>query len=392
MATSLGRSLTALAIAAHEVGHAQQFASNRSLYRLRLTCGRCCQGLAAAALLVLLGTIVVPIQNLGSVLLVLSTLAVVIQAAVTLPLERDASRRARELVRKEGLIAPDEEAGFDRLLNAAWLTYAAAEARRCIGLLVIAVLILVWSSRLVLTPADLEDPSVAFPFPDVGPSRAPRFEILISAIRLIPLVVISLILLQRYVSYRRRQPSRAQCAFERNSAALAAYSAGDYATAVRQLDEAIALLPRTAALHFNRGSAFVGMGHRDLALTDFDRALALDPKLPEAHRTRGNLWLEKGDYDRALGDFDAAIQQTPTIAAAWRDRGLTLLWRGDYARALTDLDEAIRLDQLRRGGLQQSRRGPHEAPRGRRSLRRSAGGHPPRSRSPQSAPPSRLIG
>jgi len=340
-----GRSLVALATAAHEAGHAQQYASKRFLYRLRLTCRRVCQALAVAALLLLLGATVLPVRNLGSALFVLSALAVVLQAGVTLPLERDASRRARELVRKAGLIAPGEEVGFDRLLNAAWLTYAAAEARRGLGLLVIGVLCIVWSLELAPGAALVEGPVVASQALGEGTPGARLHGVWMTAARLIPLVVISLFLLRRFLSNPRARPSRAERAAERNNAAMVSYEQGDFTAAVRQLDEVIALLPGTAAAYFNRGSAYVGMRQWDHALADFDRALSLDPKLPEAHRVRGNLWLEKGDYDRALADFDAATRQAPTVAAAWRDRGLTFLWRGEYDRALADLDEAIRLDK-----------------------------------------------
>ncbi len=342
-----GRSLAALATAAHEAGHAQQFASKRFLHRLRLTSQRVCQALAVAALLLLLGATVLPVRNLGSVIFVLSALAVVLQAAVTLPLERDASRRARELVRKTGLIAPGEEAGFDRLLNAAWLTYAAAEARRGLGLLLIGVLTIVLSLDLAPAPgaALFEGSAPASQALDETALSARLHGMRITATRLIPLVVTGLFLLRRLWSNPRVRPSRAQRAAERHNAAMASYAQGDFATAVRQLDEVIALQPGTAVAYFNRGSAYVQIRQVDHAVADFDRALFLDPNLPDVHRLRGNLWLLQCDYDRALADFDAAIQQAPAVAAAWRDRGLTFLWRGDYDRALADLDEAIRLDR-----------------------------------------------
>jgi Zn-dependent membrane protease YugP/Tfp pilus assembly protein PilF len=342
IANYTGQSLAALAIAGHEVGHAQQFASNRSLYLLRLTCLRLCQGLAVAGLLLVLGATMLPVRYLLSVLLVLTTLVVVLQAGITLPLERDASRRARGLVRKEGLITPAEAAGFDQLLNAAWLTYAAAGARRGIGLLLVAFLTIVLTWRLVPNPASSDIPGPAFLLPGAGSPTAPVSGMLIIVTRLIPLLVIGLVFVGRY---RRVRPSRAQRGLAQNTAATAEYAHGDYAAAVKHLDAAIALLPPTAALHFNRGSAYLGMGRRDHALADMDRALALDPKLPQAHRTRGNLCLEKGDYDSALRDFDAAVEFAATDAAAWRDRGLTFLWRGDYDRALADLNESIRLEK-----------------------------------------------
>jgi Zn-dependent membrane protease YugP len=45
---------------------------------------------------------------------------------VNLPVEFDASRRAREQLLATGLIAPEEEREVKRVLNAAALTYVAA--------------------------------------------------------------------------------------------------------------------------------------------------------------------------------------------------------------------------------------------------------------------------
>jgi Zn-dependent membrane protease YugP len=51
---------------------------------------------------------------------------VVLFQLVTLPVEYDASARAKQLLFQYGIIAPDERQGVDRVLNAAALTYVAA--------------------------------------------------------------------------------------------------------------------------------------------------------------------------------------------------------------------------------------------------------------------------
>ena len=45
---------------------------------------------------------------------------------ITLPVEFDASSRAKHLVLEAGIVDPDEREGIDRVLNAAALTYVAA--------------------------------------------------------------------------------------------------------------------------------------------------------------------------------------------------------------------------------------------------------------------------
>ena len=50
----------------------------------------------------------------------------VLFSVVTLPVEFDASRRAKKLLHSEGLLYQDEIIGVDKVLDAAALTYVAA--------------------------------------------------------------------------------------------------------------------------------------------------------------------------------------------------------------------------------------------------------------------------
>jgi len=119
-------SVASLAIAAHELGHAQQDQEGYAPLRFR------------AAL--------VPMVNIGSylgwVLILaglffnytnLSWLGVIffsggaVFALATLPVELNASARARQMLEESGLVTdPDEQRGVRTVLNAAALTYIAA--------------------------------------------------------------------------------------------------------------------------------------------------------------------------------------------------------------------------------------------------------------------------
>ena len=121
-----GESVAALAIAAHELGHAQQDQEGYFLLRLR--------------------SMLVPAVNIGSylgwilimigLLLRLTDLAWLgvlvfsggaIFALATLPVELNASARARRLLSEAGIImGAEEERGVNAVLNAAALTYVAA--------------------------------------------------------------------------------------------------------------------------------------------------------------------------------------------------------------------------------------------------------------------------
>ena len=129
-------SVAAVAVAAHEIGHVMQNKRGYLFYRIR--------------------TALVPITNLGSKLaiplvlvgLVLDMLAGFSQdytlgytlaligmglyglstlfTLVTLPVELDASRRAKKMLVEEGIITEDELPAADKMLDAAAMTYVAA--------------------------------------------------------------------------------------------------------------------------------------------------------------------------------------------------------------------------------------------------------------------------
>jgi len=61
--------------------------------------------------------------------------AVLLFQIVTLPVEFDASRRAKILVVEHGIITSQEREGVDRVLNAAAMTYVAAAISTLLTLL-----------------------------------------------------------------------------------------------------------------------------------------------------------------------------------------------------------------------------------------------------------------
>ncbi|MBN1147526.1 MAG: zinc metallopeptidase [Anaerolineales bacterium] len=121
-----GGSVAALAIAAHELGHAMQDKEEYFPLRLRAALVPAVNiGSYLGWILILLGIFlqITGIAWLG--VLVFSGGAVF--ALATLPVELDASARARRLLAESGLIMGEEEMrGVNNVLNAAALTYVAA--------------------------------------------------------------------------------------------------------------------------------------------------------------------------------------------------------------------------------------------------------------------------
>ncbi len=126
-------SVAAIGVATHEAGHAIQHATHYFPLWLR--------------------SALVPMANIGSNLgvlvmivgLMLSKLVVLVGAImfggvllfqlVTLPVEFNASSRAKRLVVEAGIIYPEERTGIDAVLNAAAMTYVAAAVSTLLTLL-----------------------------------------------------------------------------------------------------------------------------------------------------------------------------------------------------------------------------------------------------------------
>jgi hypothetical protein len=126
-------SVSALAVAAHEVGHAIQHAHGYAPLRLRTALFPVANiGTSLSWIFIIAGLMFAPGFALMGVSLLdigilLFSFAVLFQV-VTLPVEFDASRRALVQLNGLGLVAPAEQAGAKKVLDAAALTYVAAAA------------------------------------------------------------------------------------------------------------------------------------------------------------------------------------------------------------------------------------------------------------------------
>jgi Zn-dependent membrane protease YugP len=119
------RSLAAVGIAAHEAGHAIQDATRYPLMGIRNAMVPIASfGSNAAFVIIFLGFI---LHLFGLILVGIATFSLtVLFQLVNLPVEFDASRRARVALVDGGLITADEERVVAKVLNAAALTYVAA--------------------------------------------------------------------------------------------------------------------------------------------------------------------------------------------------------------------------------------------------------------------------
>lgn len=134
-------SVASLAIAAHELGHAQQDQEDYFLLRLRVAMVPVVNiGSYLGWILILLGLLInfLDLAYLG--LAVFSGGAIF--ALMTLPVELNASKRAKQMLTASGLIYTEQEQrGINHVLNAAALTYVAGLVTAVMQLLYFASLI-----------------------------------------------------------------------------------------------------------------------------------------------------------------------------------------------------------------------------------------------------------
>lgn len=119
------RSVAAVGVACHEAGHAVQHAIGYAPLGLRSAIVPIVSfGAPFTDTLLMLGLFL----NLRPLLLlgIAAFAVVVLFQLVTLPVEFNASARAKRLCVETGIIDADERVGVDRVLNAAALTYVAA--------------------------------------------------------------------------------------------------------------------------------------------------------------------------------------------------------------------------------------------------------------------------
>lgn len=127
-----GTSLAALGVAAHEAGHAIQHKVGYAMMSVRQTLAPATQIAAGISnFVIIIGILLLTYAGsaLGYNLLTIGAVAlgvIVLFQLVTLPVEFDASRRAKAQLVHLGILDRDEMPGVNETLDAAALTYVAA--------------------------------------------------------------------------------------------------------------------------------------------------------------------------------------------------------------------------------------------------------------------------
>ena len=129
-----GQSLSAIGVACHEAGHALQQAQGYALMGLRsalLPVTMISQNLAFPLFAIGLGMGALGLVKVGVLLFAVAVLF----SIITLPIEWDASARAKRLMVAAGIVTPQEQDHAGRVLNAAFMTYVAGAVTSVLTLL-----------------------------------------------------------------------------------------------------------------------------------------------------------------------------------------------------------------------------------------------------------------
>ena len=127
-------SIAAIGVACHEAGHAIQHANGYTPLQLRSALVPTASFGSNFGYLAIMIGMFMSISGMVYIGIALFSATVLFQL-VTLPVEFDASNRAKQLVLNYGIVSPYEREGMDKVLNAAAWTYVAAAVSSILTLL-----------------------------------------------------------------------------------------------------------------------------------------------------------------------------------------------------------------------------------------------------------------
>ncbi|MBP6010918.1 MAG: tetratricopeptide repeat protein [Alphaproteobacteria bacterium] len=123
--------------------------------------------------------------------------------------------------------------------------------------------------------------------------------------------------------------------------AVAYRISGNPLAAVADYTSALALTPNDADALAGRGMAYVSLAKHERALEDFNRAIALKPGHVGALTQRGHANVRAHLWAPAIADYDAALSIARANIEAYYGRGVAKVYSGDIKGGQVDIASAL---------------------------------------------------
>jgi tetratricopeptide (TPR) repeat protein len=121
--------------------------------------------------------------------------------------------------------------------------------------------------------------------------------------------------------------------------------ATSYASAILDLQQALAAKPDYPEAHFQLGWIEDKLGNKRKAIESYTYALKGDPNNSTAYNNRGVIYGDMGQRDLALADYNDAIRTNPQNQFAWANRGMLFIGtRRGRKQAISDLRQSLAID------------------------------------------------
>ncbi len=121
--------------------------------------------------------------------------------------------------------------------------------------------------------------------------------------------------------------------------------------ALRNLDKAIALNPKSQKAHFNRAELLNWNGNASAAIQDYKVVLESSPKDVQAINGLAHAHLALKQFERAIELYTRVTQLQPENSIAWQARGEAFQTAGNWKAANDDFSKSISMQKSARGYL-----------------------------------------
>ncbi|GAA5853383.1 hypothetical protein JCM8547_002435 [Rhodosporidiobolus lusitaniae] len=104
--------------------------------------------------------------------------------------------------------------------------------------------------------------------------------------------------------------------------------------ALRDLDEATMVAPRSAQSWVKKASVHMELGRPDDAMKDFEKALEIEPENADVFYHRGQVYFITGEYDRAIAEYRKSSELDPAFIFSHIQLAVAQYKSGSHDKAL----------------------------------------------------------